>query len=384
MSKLAMISRVGALAVLTLATACTTTKGPEIIVSRTGVVEEGKQKDILRFEDTFKASLQKPDNDPLARAMLIAGMTSAYLNCADFFKGAGESQQWLFTSKDAVALIGTALTGAIGLAGGSTNAIAALALGTTSTVAGIDLYAKHFLFGADNVANVEDLILRKVADHAAKVQKDAGPFDFYSALQHLIDNQRLCEVQNILAAVKQAIKEGKVESGVDLASDLGAINQVTEDTARRDIALAVNDTSNLADDTMAALHQVVTLDVDLTGNDAGKTKARAKLRALNNPPIDATGKRIADWKSRALVRDKFSLFSASARKKFNDDFATLIGVAPAAAPPVAAAPAAAPSAAPAAASVTLAPSAVGEAAVTVPTVARYRRVDSRIAPLNRR
>jgi hypothetical protein len=85
-----------------------------------------------------------------------------------------------------------------------------MALFGTAFNSGVDIYTKHFLFSAENIASVKNLTLKALSTHQDAVL-DQGNLSFQDAVMRLNDNQAICTPRSIALLAKQAIAVGDVE-----------------------------------------------------------------------------------------------------------------------------------------------------------------------------
>lgn len=191
---------------------------------------------------TYPSALLTPNvAQEAARVMLDSGFALVYANCSEFFNSAGESQKWIGVSRDAVALIGSLGASVLALHTSHANAAANLALGTGASFAVLDAYTKNFLFGAENIDAVRNLVSNALNTHQQAVLA-LGPFTYASALTQILDDQDICTPASITALAREAIKKGKVEPSVSggqedkavldvLGTQLGLPSAATKDEA---------------------------------------------------------------------------------------------------------------------------------------------------------
>lgn len=153
------------------------TEGPVRTSVETGVVKT--------FYDAVSSARTSP-SDENAQKMLLQGFRLVYANCDEFFNTAGKHQQWIFVARDVVGAIGTIGTSVLALHDGSKMAVSNLALATGVTYSGLDIYTKNFLFSAENIAAVRELITKALEQHENGVMALA-PFSYETATMHILD-----------------------------------------------------------------------------------------------------------------------------------------------------------------------------------------------------
>jgi hypothetical protein len=180
------------------------------------------------------------------------GLALISANCNEYFSSAAQAQKWIIFSRDTVGAVGTLATSIFALTNVSKTATAAVALGTGAGFTGLDLYTKDFLFSAENVSSVHDLVKTALSAHQAQLLKiDAANFgDVVTALQ---EDQDLCTPMRIASMVRQSIATAHVTASV---SDGGALSplDVIQDTKVLDaLGTAINPPSRLTMEQATAL-----------------------------------------------------------------------------------------------------------------------------------
>lgn len=204
----------GALMALIL-TGCATTSGPDPILGPKGPLQSSNNNNLInKFKVYAEASYANPGDPASARAMAQTGFALIYANCSEFFLGAGETQKWLYVTKDSIGLLGTVASGVIALHNGNATKAGAIALGTSAAFSGIDIYAKNFLFSAENISAVRALTAKALVAHSDAVLI-SGPMTYESASVALLDNQQFCSPMSITALVREAIQKGEIVASQD-------------------------------------------------------------------------------------------------------------------------------------------------------------------------
>lgn len=217
--------------------------GNQPVIRSNGPVDEnsakGPAKAFIARESAareFKnATVVPASHSEAARAMMTSGFALVRANCYDFFNSAGKNQQWLLFSRDSVAAVGTLAAGVIGLRGGHANAAGNIALLTGATFSGMDIYTKNFLFSAENISAVNELIIKALDTHSAAIDP-MQVLTYDDASDAIYDNQSICAPMKIAALSREAIQKGVVvpvattqaSDGVDAAIDELAYDKLGE------------------------------------------------------------------------------------------------------------------------------------------------------------
>jgi len=205
---------------------------PERIIS--GKLREGP--DILPqyFRNDFTAAAQYRTEEHI-REMIHSGTMMVHSNCKYYFSEKGTGQQRSRVMRGGLAPVSAVLTGAIGLINMSTSErealLQVLSLGSTAGAAGLNIYEQHFLFDADNIAEVEKLTLKAIRTHGDLALKQKE-LTFQDGVMHLMDIQSICTPAHILTLVRASIgnsklvnqNTGKTATETPANSDKGPIN----------------------------------------------------------------------------------------------------------------------------------------------------------------
>jgi len=169
---------------------------------------------ILRFNDAVGAAAARNASPDQVERMRDTGLALVYSNCDHFFSSLGRYQTQVNTSADIVTALSTLATGALALvtfknADTKDALIASLSLGVAGAKTALDIYARNFLFGAENVDSVRELTFKALAAHREKFVKLVG-IGFEDTILNLIDHQNICTPSRIARLAKQAIANGQV------------------------------------------------------------------------------------------------------------------------------------------------------------------------------
>jgi hypothetical protein len=313
---------------------CATTQGPQPIVTAAGPVATSTTTGLAgKFIAAEQASFADPSNTGLAQAMMDDGFSLLYASCSDFFLTAGTSQRWIIVARDTVGAVGTLATAVLSLHNGGKNAAANMALFTGAGFAGLDIYTKNFLFAAENVSAVRNLITTALSKHS-EAAKAAGTVTYQSAMTQLIDNQEICSPMRIAALAREAIQKGDVVAAPTV--DLGGITQAQDQKVLQTLGQILNPPGALNMDQAGALWWLLKDSSSATDRQKGGP-IQQKLADIppTTGPYDASGNFIAGWTNDRVsdVLDRFS-------KATKDSFKAAIPAARAAAATAAAAKAA--------------------------------------------
>lgn len=173
-------------------------------------------------ESTTVTRQPAPPRIPVSQAAideyLESGFTLVYANCNDYFWVMGQYQTGSRVGRDLIAPVITVLTGLITTGvltdfGSDDNLLTGLTLGSAFATSGLDIYEAHFLFGAESIDSVRELIFSALAEHREKVMGLNVQSPYHATMQ-LIDHQAICVPAHILRLVREAIAEGRVEGTI--------------------------------------------------------------------------------------------------------------------------------------------------------------------------
>jgi hypothetical protein len=199
---------------------CYSLQGTPQIINAGGVVNQ--EGNVSALSDNFRTnfrydvdrSVANRTDTALSARMLESGFLLVRTNCDVFFRQMQRGQRLSRVSRDTIAPLITLLTGAIRLANfntqaSQTDALEILALGSGAALAGINIYDEHWLFGAENVIEVQDLTFSALSAHR-EIILGQPPMQFEAAVMHLLDHQRICTPANILRRTREAIAVSRV------------------------------------------------------------------------------------------------------------------------------------------------------------------------------
>lgn len=184
------------------------------VVNQQGTVSKRTESLKNNFRYAVEIAAADRDNWNKVGTMMDTGYLLAYSNCDDFFRVMGLGQRDSSIARDLVAPVISILTGVIALkdfqnASIQQDYIEIIGLGSAAYVTGLDVYDKHFLFGSENIYEVENLTLDAL-DTSEDIIRSAGTMNFERAVQKLIRHQGVCTPASIKSLTKQAIAAGNV------------------------------------------------------------------------------------------------------------------------------------------------------------------------------
>lgn len=337
--------------VLALLSGCATTRGPAKVLSSTGhyvTADHGVAAAFKVAADRAEACRERdeqiapdnpsgkgkpaPANPPAvaenrgghcaggttaaAKEMLRTGYALIYANCNDFFSSAGKTQKWLIFSRDVVGAVGTLATAVLALHEASDNAVANVGLATGAAFSGMDIYTRNFLFSAENVDSVRELILKALDVHRLGVAP--LPDESYeSATLTLLDNQNICTPMSITALVREAIKKGDVVASTN--SD-DRITDIQDEAVLQSLGRKLQPPGALTMDQAGALYWLIRGSATA---EQRKTRIKPNLAALDpdKSPLDADGVYKANWAQLDAVSADLGNFSDATKKRFKEAIA---------------------------------------------------------------
>lgn len=316
--------------------ACTaTTRGTRPIVTADGPTAEvsaanaGVEKKFKTAEEAAVGVVD--DNGTAAKAMMTAGFALIYANCNDYLASAGKTQKWIYFSRDLIGAIGTIATGIMALHGSSENAVANVGFTTGAAFAGLDIYTKNFLFSAENIDSVRELVLKALAVHSAAVP--LGNDTYETATLALLDNQNICTPMAITALVREAIKKGDVVAS-NAGDPLQVFFKAQDDAVLADLGKVLRPPGSLKMEQATALWWLL----------RGQTTKDQRQKVIfpvfkdfdtDKNPIDATTFAYKiDWLPYSSVNSLLGAFSAPTQTLIRENvaIAEAVPAAPAATP----------------------------------------------------
>jgi hypothetical protein len=267
-----------------------------VVISAEGPATNISDGQFGQFSSLYNTALKTNDTQDATR-LLSSGMSLIDVNCRDYFRREGRFQQVLYFTRDTANVLAPIAAGALALAKESTNAVAILTLSTTATAGLISTIASDFLFNANNIDDVQTLVMTELSSHEdgvnqnVKSNPNAVTFDW--AVQQLADHQNRCLPAHILSITKQAIRSGVIQSYNEGSTTPGVSGQPSPQSVQNlesSLSKIVGGTMN--DDETAALYWLV------EKSDAAKyyKDISAKLQSLGtNSPFANAGALKATW-----------------------------------------------------------------------------------------
>jgi len=295
-----------------LLTGCATTTGIAPIFNETGATHtDAKAGPLKAFYDAEQSSFNDRPDPHLAYLFFSAGHDLVKASCISFFESSGETQKWVFVSRDVVAAAGAAGAALLAINGASTDTIARVALGTALTTTGIDIYTRHFLFSAENIAAVKQLTFDALAAHAQVVAGLSDQLSYSSAAALLRDNQYQCSYSSIRKLAVDAIAAGRIKPASDPNLSPGAQQQ--DEAVLVELGHELRPPGVLTADEAFALYWLL-MDVVAKDDQEPNCERLAGLAGDNNPCKDK--KYFAGWQKEKTVREILKKFSPSTQNGF--------------------------------------------------------------------
>jgi hypothetical protein len=237
----------------------------------------------------FQLAAQQVQTSPSTATydeLMRSGFALIYIRCNAYFDGKGTDQAKANLLRDLIAPVAAVVTGIFALhtyknPANANHDIALLTLGTTTAVSGLDVYSKNFLFGADNIEAVRQMVNEELNTHAATAL-GLHPTNIEEAILQIVDNERICLPSHILASTRAAIAKGKFDAQVSGTGDPVSSDLLTQ----LDTALNVAAPAAITDTQAGFLYAAIT---DLVKTPAQMKLVRMKLSNLpeaDNPVAD--------------------------------------------------------------------------------------------------
>lgn len=145
------------------------------------------------------------DDDELLRDYMRAGFLLILAECDDYFAHMSRNQGRSRLLRDSITPIANLITGLVALRGNTAGGIPELVLGTSAATATLDIFDQRFLFGAENINAVTDLVINALGAQANAALAMSG-LSFEQASAQIIRNQRICTPSSILTLTRQSIQ----------------------------------------------------------------------------------------------------------------------------------------------------------------------------------
>lgn len=246
-----------AVGAMSLALAGCAETGPLPVYSQAGVASP--PQGVTQYPNAnplanFQIAAQTAQSSPTTanyKNFMRSGFALIYIRCNEYFDQKGTDQANENLIRDSIAPLTAVITGILALHtyGDPANAdhdISLLTLGGTTAVAGLDIYSKHFLFGADNIESVRQMTNEELNAHAQKAL-EMQPGSIEEAALQITDNQRICIPSHILSSTRSAIAAGK------FAASVTGTGTAVNSTLLGQLGTALNLTPPIVTDTQAGL-----------------------------------------------------------------------------------------------------------------------------------
>lgn len=299
---------------------CNTMSGPKRIVTSEGPVDQRPTRGIYKqFIDSESAAFSAPSDEAKANKMLADGLSLIYVSCSDFFWSAGTTQKWVIVSRDSVGALGTLATSVLTLHERSKNAVSNVALGTAAAFTGLDIYAKNFLFSAENIESVRTLVTNALTVHSSAALT-SGSQTYRSAMGHLEDNQNICSSMQMTSLVRDAIMKGTVKATTAEGSGISKATQLQDERVFQRLGALLNPPGTLSKQQTGMLWWLFR---DTSSAAQKKDVIFPALSGLPSEsiPLDATGKFLDSWKFSDQVRSLLDQLSDLTKKSFQASIA---------------------------------------------------------------
>ncbi len=329
--------RVFVLACVSLLTACGTARGPEPIINRDGSVagEQGSKGLEQVFRKTAAKAIGRETGEEKYKAeptpqvyadLRSRGFELVESNCRHYFDTAGENQKWLYFYRDLIGGLGTLATTVISSRGGNRSRTENVALFTAIGYGGIDIYTKNFLFSAENISAVQDLVIQALSKHRDG-KSEIAPQSYGQAINDILENQAWCSPIRIASLVKQAIKAAEVDV-VSTSVGEAALLALALDPRRAEIGMAVKAGRPVSSDELLALYWIYVRG-DISAKELRCT-AKEMLANLSQSPLSTDDSKApkavvlrSDWAPAADVQAKLRQIDGKVRANLDRDIESL-------------------------------------------------------------
>lgn len=233
---------------------CSSVTGPQMAMTRAGPVDKtadsGPAAVFIRREAAARAA-------PAAQAhqtsllMLTSGMSLAQANCRGYFASAGRNQRNVIVARQVVNAVGALAVTLMLLDDVDPDSITLVELGQSTANTGLDIWTQNYLFAAENISTVEELVI-KAEDAYSAVALSRTNLDYEKATDLLMGYQAICAPRRVAALVLEAVKAGNVTPAPTNAG-AASLEVVRDREARRKLADVFGVPGELNDQQIGAL-----------------------------------------------------------------------------------------------------------------------------------
>lgn len=206
-----------------LLSGCYAMQGTPQIINSGGVVNQSGSvpERTENFKKNFRHAVDKSAkvygdaNWGQTKEMLDTGFLLVASNCDDYFRVMGSRQRDSGIARSMLAPVISLLTGVIALkdfqnSDRQQDFVEGLGIGSAAFLATLDIHDQHFLFGAENIFEVEQLTMDALDTSEAEI-RSKGKMNFESAAKLLMRHDGICTPQGIKFLVKGAINSSEVK-----------------------------------------------------------------------------------------------------------------------------------------------------------------------------
>lgn len=289
---------------------CSSLTDPKLVMDRAGAVDRstnvGPAGVFIQREDAARRA-GPVDAHQTSLLMLTAGMSLAQANCRGYFATAGQTQRNLIVARQVVDAVGALAVTLMLLDDVDPDSIALVELGQSTANSALDIWTRNYLFAAENISTVEELVI-KAEDAYATEALTRTNLTYEKATGLVMGYQAICAPRRIAALVLLAVKAGNVDTA---PTNSGAASQAAlrDQEARRRLADAFGVPGELSEQQTGALWWLL---MSYSTNATRSGQITTGLGSLASTILDK-GEIKSGWTKTGEVRQAMMLFSVDAQ-----------------------------------------------------------------------
>lgn len=234
----------GLLISTSMLSACYGFRGPQPVLSASGVVREdhrGQPRNGVYFQRFRALALRAAGctegstansacgdsevNDPeLMRRYMRAGFALVYADCDEYMAVMARHHGRARIGRDLITPLTNLITGILSLhnlaAGDRQDWLTGLTIGSSAGTAALNIVDQRFLFGSDNIDVVRGRVTSSLGGHAdTALARPNNELNFERASIEILNNQALCTPSGILRLTRNAIQSAPVTANNNSPGD---------------------------------------------------------------------------------------------------------------------------------------------------------------------
>ncbi|MGE0180419.1 MAG: hypothetical protein AB7O91_11445 [Sphingomonas sp.] len=146
-----------------------------------------------------------PDQQAVLQHYMRTGFALILAECVHYLDHMSRNQARANIMRDSITPLTTLINGIVALRGDTSGGIPELALATATARSTLDIFDQRFLFGANNIDAVRQMVLRTLGAHGQAALAMPN-LNFEIASGQILRNQEICTPSRILTLTRESIQ----------------------------------------------------------------------------------------------------------------------------------------------------------------------------------